>query len=74
MCYDIQAQLETQLKKAMRDFDEHAIAEIKLKLERFTNHPIHHSSGFQHPKLLIYTNESPYKPVVSQWGLVPQWV
>jgi putative SOS response-associated peptidase YedK len=74
MCYDLQAQLESQLKRAMRDFDEHAIYEIKEKLARFTDLPIYHSSGFKHPKMLIYTNEEPYKPVVSQWGLVPHWV
>ncbi|PKA97800.1 putative SOS response-associated peptidase YedK [Flavobacteriaceae bacterium MAR_2009_75] len=74
MCYDIKAQLESQLKRAMRDFDEHAIEEIKEKLLRHTDLPIYHSSGFKHPKLLIYTNESPQTPIVSQWGLVPHWV
>ena len=74
MCYDINAQLDSQLKRARRDGDEHAIREIKQKLARETDLPIFHSSGFDHPKLLIYTNESPFVPVVSQWGLVPDGV
>ncbi|WP_281542398.1 SOS response-associated peptidase [Maribacter aestuarii] len=74
MCYDIQANLETQLRRAMRDSDIHVIEEIKTKLERLTGHPYYHTTGFKHPKLLIYTNESPKKPVVSQWGLAPYWV
>ena len=74
MCYDIQAQYETQLKRALRDGDIHAIDEIRVKLERLTDHPIHHTSGFKHPKILIYTNEHPYIPLVSQWGLIPHWV
>lgn len=73
MCYDIQAQLETQLKRAKRDADEHAIYEIKTKLERLTDHPYHHVSGFKHPKVIIYTNEDPFEPTISQWGLAPYW-
>lgn len=74
MCYDIQAQLETQLKRANRDGDVHAIEEIKSRLGKFTGHPYHHVSGFKHPKLIIYTNEQPYEPIISQWGLAPYWV
>ena len=73
MCYDVNAQLETQLKRAMRDADEHAIREIREKMARETDLPLFHVTGFQHPKMFIYTNESPNAPVVSQWGLVPFW-
>jgi len=73
MCYDVNAQLESQLKRAMRDADEHAIREIKEKLVRETDLPLFHVTGFQHPKMFIYTSESPNYPVVSQWGLVPFW-
>ncbi|NHF60164.1 SOS response-associated peptidase [Flavobacteriaceae bacterium TP-CH-4] len=73
MCYDVKAQLETQLNRAIRDGDVHAIREIKEKLAPLTDLPIYHSSGFKHPKLLVYTNESPNVPVVSQWGLGPYW-
>lgn len=74
MCYDIQAQLETQLRRAERDGDLHAIEEIMEKLVPFTDLPIYHSSGFEHPSILIYTDKDPYFPVVSTWGLVPFWV
>ena len=73
MCYDVNAQLESLLKRAMRDADEHAIREIKEKLVRETDLPLFHVTGFQHPKMFIYTSESPNYPVVSQWGLVPFW-
>lgn len=71
MCYDIKAQLETQLKRAMRDCDEHAIEEIRERLAPLTDLPIYHTSGFNHPSVLIYTDEDPYWPTVSTWGLIP---
>ena len=39
-----------------------------------TDLPIYHASGFSHPELLIYTDESPDFPIVATWGLVPHWV
>ncbi|MFO7719873.1 MAG: hypothetical protein R6W85_05460 [Gillisia sp.] len=36
-----------------------------------TDLPIYHTTGFSHPKLLIYTDLSPWHPEVSIWGLVP---
>ncbi len=71
MCYDIKAQLETQLRRAERDGDVHAIEEILEKLIPLTDLPIHHTSGFNHPSVLIYTDEDPYFPTVSTWGFVP---
>lgn len=74
MCYDIKASLETQLHKAKRDNDLQAIEEIIEKLAPLTDLPIHHSSGFSHPELLIYTDRSPLFPEVATWGLIPHWV
>jgi len=74
MCYDIKASLEAQLNRARRKGDEKAIAEILEKLIPISDVPIYHASGFQHPKLLIYTNRSPDFPEVSIWGLVPHWI
>jgi len=73
MCYDVKAQTEAQLKRAMRDANEEAIREIKQKLLQQTDLPLFHVTGFAHPKMFIYTSESPNYPVVSQWGLVPSW-
>ena len=71
MCYDIKTHLESQLGRAKRKGNWDALYEIILKLERKTDLPLFHASGFEHPKLLIYTNESPDVPTISQWGLVP---
>ena len=73
MCYDVKAQTEAQLKRAMRDANKEAIKEIKENLVKQTDLPLFHVTGFAHPKMLIYTNESPNYPIVSQWGLVPSW-
>lgn len=74
MCYDIKASLETQLKRAKRRGDLQAVEEIMEKLLPWTDLPIHHTSGFSHPRLFIYTDEHPDQPTVSIWGLVPHWV
>lgn len=73
MCYDIKTSLETQLKRAEKEQDLQAIADIRERLAPLTDLPIHHASGFTHPALLIYTDRSPYFPEVATWGLVPHW-
>ena len=74
MCYDIKASLEAQLKRAERRGDAEAADQILEQLLPFTDLPLYHASGFSHPKLLIYTDESPEYPIVATWGLVPHWV
>lgn len=74
MCYDIKASLEAQLKRALRDGDANAVDEIMERLVPLTDLPLFHASGFSHPELLIYTDDSPSFPEVATWGLVPQWV
>jgi putative SOS response-associated peptidase YedK len=74
MCYDIKASLEAQLTRAQREQDYQAIEEIMEKLIPLTDLPIHHASGFSHPELLIYKDQSPNFPEVATWGLVPHWV
>jgi hypothetical protein len=74
MCYDISTNLQAQLSRANRKGDLHAIKEIKENLVPLTDLPIYHTTGFSHPKLLIYTDRSPWFPEVSTWGLVPHWV
>lgn len=74
MCYDIRASLETQLKRALRRGDQEAADEIREKLLPYTDLPLFHASGFSHPRLLIYTDESPEYPSVATWGLIPHWV
>jgi putative SOS response-associated peptidase YedK len=74
MCYDIKASLDAQLKRAKHYGDQQAIREIEEKRLPLTDLPLFHTTGFMHPKLLIYTERSPYIPEVATWGLVPHWV
>ena len=74
MCYDIKANLEAQLKRAKRNNDEFSIREIEEKLLPYVDLPLNHASGFDHPKLLVYTNLSPQIPQIATWGLVPDWI
>jgi len=72
MCYDIQAKLEAQLKRAKRMNHKEIIRELETDLEPYLTQ-WHHVSGFSHPNLLIYTNESPKLPTLAKWGLIPEW-
>lgn len=74
MCYDIKTKLEAMLKRARYKNDETRIADLLKELEPYVQDDIFHASGFTHPKLLIYTNKDPYMPILSTWGLVPNWV
>ncbi len=74
MCYDIKTKLEAQLKRAKHYNNAAWIRELEQKLEPFREKEIFHASGYAHPQLLIYTNNEPFIPVISTWGLVPHWV
>ena len=74
MCYDLQAQEEAQIRRARLHGDRYAVEEIEERLIGMTDLPIYHASGFSHPDMLIYTDDSPYFPIVAKWGLVPHWV
>ena len=74
MCFDIQTVLESQLKRAKKLGNEDWIKELDEELDIYKDFPYYHVSGFSHPKLIIYTQDEPYKPVAATWGLVPFWV
>ena len=74
MCYDVKAQLKTQLMRAKRHGDDRAVLEIEEKLAPLTDLPLYHASGFQHPKMFIYPCQTPNLPIVATWGLIPHWV
>ena len=59
MCYDIKTSLEAQLKRARRYKDQEAIEELEKKLAPYTDLPLFHVNGFQHPKVFIYTDLDP---------------
>lgn len=75
MCYDIKTSLEKQLRRAILDGNVSQIQEINKKLKIFSPDQIelNHSSGFNHPQMIIYTNQNPAKPEIATWGLIPTW-
>ncbi len=74
MCYDVKTKLETQLKRARHYGHEDLIEELLEKLQPYwKDDEIFHTSGFEHPTLLVYTPDSPEIPLPSTWGLVPYW-
>ncbi|WP_167610446.1 SOS response-associated peptidase [Maribellus sediminis] len=74
MCYDIKAKVEAALKRARHYGNEEAIQMLIEQFRPFLEDEFFHVSGFDHPKLLIYTSESSEIPVVASWGLIPFWV
>ena len=74
MCYDVKTKLESQLRRAKRYNDQVWIDELEKKLLPYEDSTYYHISGYAHPKLLIYTNDNPYIPTPSIWGLVPHWI
>ncbi len=73
MCYDIKTSLEKQLRRALLDGNRDDVQTITEKLSIFSKNEVnlHHASGFDHPRMFIYTNEMPLEPVIATWGLVP---
>jgi putative SOS response-associated peptidase YedK len=75
MCYDIKTSLEKQLRRALLDGSKTQAESMAKKLEIFSKDQVelHHASGFDHPKMYIYTQDNPNIPTVATWGLVPEW-
>ena len=72
MCFDVKTNLETQLKRAISKTPDTTLDLFNNIKNQFPENYFH-VSGFSHPKMIIYTNENPYKPTLSQWGLIPFW-
>jgi putative SOS response-associated peptidase YedK len=70
MCYNVKTNLYSLLKRARMQRDEEEITELKELIKQYS---FFNASGFQHPELLIYTNEEPYNPQKALWGLIPKW-
>ena len=76
MCYDVSLGLSALIKYAKhRQDDPNKIAELQkeLALWRIEEHQHFHSSGYNHPSLLVFTNEEPETPHFYAWGLIPSW-
>ncbi|MGQ7868698.1 SOS response-associated peptidase [Sunxiuqinia sp. sy24] len=74
MCYDVRVKMKLQAERSRYWNDKDTLKIIDEKLKHNKLHDLFHASGFAHPKMLIYTNQEPHIPAVSQWGLVPFWV
>lgn len=74
MCYDIKTKVESALKRARHYGNEAAIQMLIEQFRPFLEEEFFHVSGFQHPKMLIYTSENFELPAVASWGLIPFWV
>jgi len=74
MCYDIKASIESQIRRATLHSDEQLVKELLEKLRPLLEENLYHASGYTHPKTLIYTDQEPFLPIVSIWGLIPHWV
>jgi len=74
VCYDIKANLTSQLKTAKYYNDDPTligILEEKIRQLEITSY--HHVSGFQHPRLPIVTNDED-RVRLATWGLLPFWM
>ncbi|WP_319591503.1 SOS response-associated peptidase [uncultured Draconibacterium sp.] len=74
MCYDIKTKVEAALKRARHYGNEEAIQMLIEHFRPFLEEEFFHVSGFEHPKMLIYTSENFELPAIASWGLIPYWV
>ena len=71
MCFNARFRLEVALKRAKRSNDDKEVRHWENSLKQYDK--LFQVSGFAHPKVVIYTNNNPYKPQMSNWGLIPDW-
>jgi putative SOS response-associated peptidase YedK len=75
MCYNVEAAIIDDLRYALHRGDAHLAEELQRRLDelQLRKKPIYFTSGFSHPKLLVFTNKEPMKPQAFTWGLIPIW-
>jgi len=76
MCYNAAALTQASLKYAKHrgeNPEEIAALEQKLEQERQLLNSYHYVNAFEHPRLLVFTQEEPLKPQFFRWGLIPSW-
>ena len=71
MCFNARFRLQVALKRAKRNNNSDEILHWEKELKQYDK--LFQVSGFAHPKIIIYTNDKPYKPQSSVWGLIPNW-
>ncbi|MCU4155446.1 SOS response-associated peptidase [Carboxylicivirga sp. A043] len=71
MCYTAKYLIEKALKRARHYGVKEDIIRYEEELKGFKD--FEKVSGFTHPEIIIYTNEEPFHPILSYWGLIPHW-
>jgi len=71
MCFNARFILQIALKRAKRRNSKKDIQHWEKSLKQYDE--LFQVSGFTHPELIIYTNDEPFKPQKSVWGLIPLW-
>lgn len=77
MCFNARYLISVALKRAAHYGKVEDIEYWRDKLKRYDEFykldDLFQISGFAHPKVIVYTNRNPFEPVLSTWGLVPEW-
>ena len=72
MCYSARYLLEKALKRAVHYGVKDDVDKYREDLEDYDEQFA--VSGFAHPKIIVYKDIEPYRPVIARWGLIPSWV
>lgn len=74
MCYGVKARTEMSLRIAKSRGNTAAAERLVQLLNPFPEFDHHFANGFDHPRMVVYTDAAPREPRLSSWGLVPAWV
>ncbi len=77
MCYTVAYLTKRKIRYAKRaGADPDEIGELERQLDEVTEGlpPMHHVSGFTHPRLLCFTRDDGPRFELRRWGLIPHWV
>ncbi len=77
MCFNARHAIGVALKRAIQNGQaEDAkfwLEQLKKFDEVYKPQDLYQVSAFAHPRVIVYENDNPFEPVVSVWGLVPDW-
>lgn len=76
MCYDLQYLTRDKYRYASRyGASPEEVEELKEQLNKIDEHrKVFHASGFDHPDLMVITDDNPGVFQFLNWGLIPYWV
>lgn len=71
MCFNARFRLQVALKRAIHYNNKEDIEYWRKNLSQYDK--LFQVSAFAHPEIIIYTNDKPFQPQLSMWGLIPPW-